>query len=134
VLEVHRDMLTGQPAAEAPNPLQSTPPAVGATAVPTTGVSKLNIEDRIRHLLADIPIGAEPVAAMYVLLYNKAEGIAELAAAARGMLRFGEHDGPCTNHDDASGTEACVFHVEAFELRQVALGAALAKLDEASRG
>jgi len=57
-------------------------------------------------------------------------------AAAREMLRFGEHEGLCTNHDDASGTESCVFHVEAFNGRRDELVAALAaaSAEEPDRG
>jgi hypothetical protein len=91
---------------------------------------------RVRQALAATPTGvAFPSTAFQDSLafeHRTAVPLDDLVAAARGMLRFGQHEGPCTNHDDASGTERCVFHAEAFERREATLRAALDALDEAS--
>lgn len=55
-----------------------------------------------------------------------------LVATANDMLRFGTHDGPCTNvNDDEFNRPSCTKHVEATEVRCAALRRALDTLEQA---
>jgi hypothetical protein len=121
-----------------PNPLHSAPPAVGEPTAGRVSQHQYEIEHRrVRAALAATPSEAAfPSAAFQDCLafeHRTAEPVNEAVGAAREMLRFGEHEGLCTNHDDASGTEPCSLHAEAFERREGALRAKLAALDEAPR-
>lgn len=86
--------------------------------------------ERAERRVAELDAEAQREAMVADQILERAERAERVETAAREMLRFGEHEGPCTNHDDASGTESCELHAEAFERRQAALRAALAALDE----
>jgi hypothetical protein len=67
-------------------------------------------------------------AALIIFEHNTGPLVDDLVAAAREMLKFGEHESPCVR--DSEG--GCPRHIAMFQAREKALRARIAALDEAA--
>lgn len=89
-------------------------------------------EVRHRALREAITARNADLAAPYLRDFDERTGplVDDLVAAARGMQKFGQHEGECRVGEDGK----CELHVRAFQRRGRTLEAALTALDEATSG